>query len=104
MDRMPATITAQHPVVGTWRFVSNPAKPPDAYGIFHADGAYIETGLFAGVVVGAWRATGARSFDVTACFQDVDLSVAGVTPGRSTTRATRCSCGARWSCGRSRTR
>ena len=84
MDRMQDTTTAQHPIVGTWRWVSNPAKPPDAYAIFHADGTYIETGLFAGVVIGAWRATGERSVDVTMSFQDVDVSVAGVTPGMGT--------------------
>jgi hypothetical protein len=54
---------AAHPVVGTWRFVSDFGEGPVVYyGIFHADGTYIGEAYVDGpMIFGVWEPTGART-------------------------------------------
>jgi hypothetical protein len=58
--------TATHPVVGTWRFVSDFGQGPTiSYGTFHADGTYFHEGYAGGPLsFGAWEPTGERSVDL----------------------------------------
>jgi hypothetical protein len=54
---------AAHPVVGTWRFVTDFGEGPTvSYGIFHADGTYIEEAYVDGPMnFGVWEPTGERT-------------------------------------------
>ena len=84
-DATPASL-AGHPIVGTWHWPNDPANPADdSYGIFLADGAYLEVTKAdnVGVGIGAWQATGPRSVDVVTIFQDVDPGPA-IEPGTAT--------------------
>ena len=77
---------AAHPIVGTWHWPNDPANPADdSYGIFFADGSYLEVTKAdnVGVGVGAWKATGPRAVDVLTVFQDVDPGPA-IEPGTAT--------------------
>jgi hypothetical protein len=68
---------ATHPIVGTWRWDNDPADPADdSYGIFAADGSYLEVTkpTNVGVGIGSWVPTGDRTADVITIFQDVDPS------------------------------
>jgi len=68
---------ATHPIVGTWRWDNDPSDPADdSYGIFAADGSYLEVTKpnNVGVGIGAWTPTGDRTADVITIFQDVDPS------------------------------
>jgi hypothetical protein len=68
---------ATHPLVGTWRWDNDPADPADdSYGIFAADGSYLEVTKpnNVGVGIGSWVPTGDRTADVITIFQDVDPS------------------------------
>jgi hypothetical protein len=58
----------QHPIIGGWRFenvVEVDRGPFVSYALFHADGTYVEVEPDGKVMIGVWRATGARSADVT---------------------------------------
>jgi hypothetical protein len=57
---------ATHPVVGTWRFVKDfGVGPTVSFGIFHADGTYIQEGYVDGPIeFGAWQPTGERTADL----------------------------------------
>ncbi len=87
-DATPAAAAAGHPVVGAWR-TANDAPGPGvntAYGVFHADGTYVEVDLNIGVGVGPWRATGERTAELTYVFQDIDPDPAATAPGTVTVR------------------
>ena len=79
---------AEHPAVGAWVFDTNADDPANApsYAVFHADGTYLEAHPTVGIGVGAWRATGERTADLTIVFQDLDPGAA-VAPGALTIRA-----------------
>ena len=73
------TDRSDHPIVGAWHWDNDPADPADdSYGIFHADGTYLEVTKTTnvGTGIGAWKATGERSADVLTIFQDTDPSEA----------------------------
>ena len=75
-DATPAA-QANHSIVGTWHWDNDPADPADdSYGIFHADGTYLEVTKTTnvGTGIGAWKATGDHSVDVLTIFQDIDPS------------------------------
>jgi hypothetical protein len=59
---------AQHPIVGGWR-CENVIEPGQdvvvSYALFYADGTYVEVEPDGKVMIGVWRATGARSAAVT---------------------------------------
>ena len=58
--------TASHPVVGAWWV--RPDRMSDSagnLGTFGADGIFVGVDPGGGVGIGAWRPTGARSFEVT---------------------------------------
>jgi len=57
---------ATHPVVGTWRFVTDFGQGPTiSYGAFHADGTYFHEGYADGPLsFGAWEPTGERTADL----------------------------------------
>ena len=68
---------ATHPIVGTWHWDNDPADPADdSYGIFAADGSYLEVTKpnNVGVGIGSWVPTGDHTADVITIFQDVDPS------------------------------
>jgi hypothetical protein len=76
--------TAEHPVVGPW-WTDNDAPGPGvttAAAIFHGDGTYLEVNSNIGAGVGVWRATGARSADLIAIYQDIDPDPALTAPRR----------------------
>ena len=80
--------TAAHPVVGAWS-TANDAPGPGvntAYAIYHADGAYLEVDPNIGTGVGVWRATGERSAELTAVYQDIDPDPNAAAPGTVTVR------------------
>jgi hypothetical protein len=55
--------SAAHPVVGAWRLFDTavPEDPPSIV-TFHADGTFFELTIDGSINVGAWEATGERSF------------------------------------------
>src|SRR5215207_1753621 len=66
---------ATHPIVGTWHWDNDPSDPADdSYGIFAADGSYLEVTKpnNVGVGIGSWVPTGDRTADVITVYQDVD--------------------------------
>jgi hypothetical protein len=72
---------AVHAVVGTWRWDNDPSDPTAVtYAPVHADGAYEEV-VGRDVGLGAWRATGPRSANVVAYFQDIDPADSAFNPG-----------------------
>jgi hypothetical protein len=76
-DQPDAPMMATHPIVGTWRWDNDPADPADdSYGIFAADGSYLEVTkpTNVGIGIGSWIPTGDRTADVITVFQDVDPS------------------------------
>ena len=78
----------QHPVVGAW-WTANDAPGPGtntATAIFHADGAYLEVDPNIGVGIGVWQATGERTADLTAVYQDINPDPAVAAPGTVTVR------------------
>jgi hypothetical protein len=84
-EATPAAL-ATHPIVGSWHWPNDPANPADdSYGIFFADGSYLEVTKAdnVGVGIGAWHATGPRSVAVLTVFQDVDPGPA-IEPGTAT--------------------
>ncbi len=84
-DATPAALAA-HPFVGTWRWDNDPTDPADdSYGIFSADGSYLEVTkpTNVGVGVGTWIPTGERTADALTIFQDTDPSEA-FAPGTAT--------------------
>src|SRR5215213_11767617 len=73
-EATPSSI-ATHPLVGTWRWDNDPADPADdSYGIFAADGSYLEVTkpTNVGIGIGSWIPTGDRTADVITVYQDVD--------------------------------
>lgn len=72
-------VTAQdamtsHPVVGAWRFETDIGGEFTlvSFGIFHADGTYIEEAYAGGPMnIGAWEPTGERAVDLTLFNQEV---------------------------------
>ena len=58
-----------HPVVGVWRWVSNPVHSSSA--IVADDGTYLEYDPLLGVGIGLWRATAERTAEVVVTFQHV---------------------------------
>jgi hypothetical protein len=65
---------ADHPVVGAWQWLNNPADPTNvSFSIFHADGTYAETNALGDVAIGVWRPTGERTADLTVVHQDVSF-------------------------------
>ena len=59
---------AQHPIVGGWRFeniVETGQSVFISHALFHADGTYVEVEPDGKVMIGVWRATGARTANVT---------------------------------------
>jgi len=65
--------TAGHPVVGAWFWQNISADPfDDSFGIFHADGTYVEETPYIGAGIGAWEATGEQSVDLIIVFQDIE--------------------------------
>jgi hypothetical protein len=86
-DATPAA-RAEHPVVGAW-WTANDAPGPGvntATAVFHADGTYLEVDPNIGVGVGAWQATGERTADLIAVYQDIDPDPARAAPGTVTVR------------------
>jgi hypothetical protein len=84
----PGASATEHPVVGAW-WTANDAPGPGvntAYGVFHADGTYLEVDPNIGVGVGVWQATGERSADLTYVFQDIDPEPGTTAPGTVTVR------------------
>ena len=78
----------EHPVVGAW-WTANDAPGPGvntATAVFHADGTYLEVDPNIGVGVGAWQATGERTADFIAVYQDIDPDPARAAPGTVTVR------------------
>lgn len=66
---------ANHPVVGAWRWENDPPGEGDvfiSYGIFHADGTYVEVGIDNITSVGVWEATGERTAFASFYFADLD--------------------------------
>jgi hypothetical protein len=85
----PATMsTADHPIVGAWRWNNAPEDPnPYTYAIVHDDGTSHEVaGQDTGT--GAWQATGERTAEIGYLFQDIDPFSAGFEPGTAMVRAT----------------
>ena len=83
------TPTAEHPIVGAW-WSTNDAPGPGlntAVPVFHADGTYLEVDPNIGVGVGAWRATGARTAELIAVYQDIDPDPVAVASGTVTVRS-----------------
>src|SRR5829696_3679382 len=75
VDQPDAPAMATHPIVGTWRWDNDPADPADdSYGIFAADGSYLEVTkpTNVGIGIGSWIPTGDRTADVITVYQDVD--------------------------------
>ena len=75
IDQPDAPAMATHPIVGTWRWDNDPADPADdSYGIFAADGSYLEVTkpTNVGIGIGSWIPTGDRTADVITVYQDVD--------------------------------
>ena len=88
-DATPAP-TAVHPVVGSW-WAANDAPGPGvntATAVFHADGTYLEVDPNIGTGVGMWQATGQRTADLIAVYQDIDPDPAVAAPGTVTVRKT----------------
>lgn len=57
---------ATHPIVGAWKPDGDPATPDDrSFAAFHADGTYSGVHAIAGAGIGAWRATGERTGELT---------------------------------------
>jgi hypothetical protein len=86
-DATPAA-RAEHPVVGAW-WTANDAPGPGvntATAVFHADGTYLEVDPNIGVGVGVWQATGERTADLIAVYQDIDPDPAIAAPGLVTVR------------------
>jgi uncharacterized protein YndB with AHSA1/START domain len=82
------TATFDHPVVGAW-WTANDAPGPGvetAYALFHADGTYLEVDPNIGVGIGVWQATGERTADLTAIYQDINPDPAVAAPGTVTVR------------------
>src|SRR5215218_7449070 len=64
VDQPDAPVMATHPLVGTWRWDNDPADPADdSYGIFAADGSYLEVTTGVGTGIGSWDPTGDRTAD-----------------------------------------
>jgi hypothetical protein len=80
--------TSDHPIVGTWQKANDAPGPGvnSAYAIFHADGTYLEVDPNIGVGLGVWRATGERTADLTAVYQDIDSDPAVSAEGTVTVR------------------
>jgi hypothetical protein len=88
-DATPAA-RADHAVVGAW-WTANDAPGPGvqtAAAIFHADGTYLEVDPNIGVGIGVWQATGERTADLIAIYQDIDPDPAVSAPGTVTVRKT----------------
>jgi hypothetical protein len=82
------TARAAHPVVGAW-WSANDAPGPGvqtATAIFHVDGTYLEVDPNIGVGLGVWQATGERTADLIAVYQDIDPDPAIAAPGTVTVR------------------
>jgi CubicO group peptidase (beta-lactamase class C family) len=80
--------SAEHPIIGSW-WSANDAPGPGvqtATAIFHADGTYLEVDPNIGVGVGVWQATGERTADLIAVYQDIDPDPAVAAPGTVTVR------------------
>ena len=76
-DQPDAPLIATHPIVGTWHWDNEPAdSADDSYGIFAADGSYLEVTkpTNVGIGIGTWIPTGDRTADVITIYQDVDPS------------------------------
>ena len=81
-------VPAEHPVVGAW-WTANDAPGPGvstATAVFHADGTYLEVDPNIGVGIGAWQATGERSADLVAVYQDINPDPVAAEPGTVTVR------------------
>ena len=65
---------ADHPVVGGWRWENENADGTRliTYAAFHPDGTYVESFGEDGTDIGVWRATGARTADLTLYSADID--------------------------------
>jgi hypothetical protein len=68
------TVMATHPVIGLWQWDNDPDNPGTdlSYAAFHADGTYVEVGTDGLTLMGVWRASGARTADLTLLSADVD--------------------------------
>jgi|SRR5215211_4236062 len=62
------TATQGHPLVGTWLADTDPETPDNALDtfVFGADGAYVQSEVGGGSLLGAWEATGDRTAILTA--------------------------------------
>jgi PKD repeat protein len=79
------TGTAGSPLVGTWQW--GPAvgvSEPVWFGIFHADGTYMDWNQVAGAGIGLWRMTGERTFDLVTVATDANPSPMAWAPGAAT--------------------
>jgi len=73
-------------VIGAWQWVNESPDPyDDTYGIFHADGTYVEV-VGPDTVIGSWRMTGERTADAISFNQDVDPFDFSFNPGTLITR------------------
>ena len=69
----PTDATAGHPVVGAWWWENISSDPfDDSYGVFHADGTYVEETAYIGTGIGVWQATGERTAELLLIFQDIE--------------------------------
>jgi hypothetical protein len=82
------TSTAEHPVVGAWRWNNDPSDPVQyTYAIFHDDGTYQEvSGHDMGI--GVWQPTGERTAEIGYIYQDIDPFSDDFEPGTVLIRAT----------------
>jgi hypothetical protein len=82
-----AMSTADHPVVGAWRWNNAPEDLlPYTYAIFHDDGTYHEVAGGA-TGIGVWQATGERTAEIGYLFQDLDPTSGAFEPGTVILRA-----------------
>ena len=79
--------TAEHPVVGAWRWNNAPEDLlPYTYAIVHDGGTYHEVAGDA-TGIGVWQATGERTAEIGYLFQDLDPTSGAFEPGTVILRA-----------------
>jgi len=72
-------------VVGVWRLVDDVADPlGDNYGLFHADGTYVEVGVGT-TFLGVWRPTGENTLEVLQISGSLNFPGEAYKPGTQLT-------------------
>ncbi len=77
---------AGHPIIGTWSVEFAPAQPAlvSLLITFHADGSTVWSHPLGGIGIGVWTATGERTVDSMAKFQNIANTVGDFIPGTVT--------------------